>query len=136
MLTRLILENFMAHGRTELPLGPGLTVLTGPNNVGKSAVVEALRCLASNPTPRHYIRHGAKEARVTAVFEDGTEVTWVRREKYAQYEILRPGAAEPELFTKLGNVITSYSIHYTKLYDPPSTYPARWSEARRLMTPR
>lgn len=102
MLTRLILENFMAHGRTELPLGPGLTVLTGPNNVGKSAVVEALRCLVSNPAPRHYIRHGAKEARVTAVLDDGVEVSWVRREKHALYEVRRPGAPEPEVFAKLG----------------------------------
>ncbi|EPR37082.1 hypothetical protein dsx2_1025 [Desulfovibrio sp. X2] len=102
MLKKLILENFMAHGRTEIELGEGLTVLSGPNNAGKSAVVEALRCLATNPTPRHYIRHGAKEARVTAVLEDDVRLTWVRREKYALYEIVRPGQEEPETFAKLG----------------------------------
>ncbi|EPR35495.1 DNA repair ATPase-like protein [Alkalidesulfovibrio alkalitolerans DSM 16529] len=102
MLSRLVLENFMAHGRTEIEFGPGLTVLTGPNNAGKSAVVEALRCLVTNPTPKHFIRHGAKEARVTALLDDGTAVTWVRRPKHAIYEVLRPGAAEPEVFAKLG----------------------------------
>ncbi|WP_245611415.1 AAA family ATPase [Solidesulfovibrio alcoholivorans] len=101
-ITRLILENFMAHARTEFALAPGLNVLTGPNNTGKSAVVEALRCLAANPAPRHVIRHGASEARVTLELDDGTAVTWVRRPKYALYELTRPGAAEPEVFAKFG----------------------------------
>ena len=65
MIKKIVIDNFMAHERTELELGPGVTVLTGPNNTGKSAIVEALRCVATNPTPKYYIRHGAKEARVT-----------------------------------------------------------------------
>lgn len=92
----------MAHARTVFELSPGLNVLTGPNNTGKSAVVEALRCLAQNPPPRHVIRHGAGEARVTAELADGTVVAWVRRPKYALYELTRPGAAEPEVFAKFG----------------------------------
>ena len=78
MITTIVLENFMAHQRTELQLGPGVNVLTGPNNSGKSAVVEGLRCLAANPPPRHVIRHGAKEARVTVCLEDGTRIVWIR----------------------------------------------------------
>lgn len=101
-ITRLILTDFMAHARTVFDLAPGLNVLTGPNNTGKSAVVEALRCLAENPAPRHVIRHGATEARVSAELDDGTTVTWVRRPKYALYELTRPGMAEPEIFAKFG----------------------------------
>ena len=77
-------------------------MLTGPNNTGKSAVVEALRCLTQNPSPRHFIRHGAAEARVEVVMDDGTVVAWVRRPKYALYELTRPGAAAPEVFAKFG----------------------------------
>lgn len=102
MITRLTLLDFMAHGHTVFDLSPGLNVLTGPNNTGKSAVVEALRCLARNPPPRHVIRHGAAEARVTAELADGTTVAWVRRPKYALYELTRPGASEPEVFAKFG----------------------------------
>jgi hypothetical protein len=102
MITRLTLTGFMAHGDTVLDLAPGLNVLTGPNNTGKSAVVEALRCLSQNPPPRHVIRHGASEARVTVTLADGTVVAWVRRPKYALYELTRPGAAEPEVFAKFG----------------------------------
>lgn len=102
MIRSLRLQNFMAHEDTTIPLGPGLTALTGPNNVGKSAVVEALRCLATNPAPRHYIRHGAKEARVTLELADGHRVAWVRRKAGAGYELTRPGAGAPEEFWKLG----------------------------------
>ncbi|WP_415517969.1 MAG: AAA family ATPase [Desulfovibrio aminophilus] len=102
MIARLVLENFMAHARTELELGPGVTALTGPNNVGKSAVVEALRCLAQNPAPRHVIRHGAKEARVSVELDDGTRVVWIRKKAGAGYQLWRPGAEAPEEFWKLG----------------------------------
>ena len=102
MITRLTLIDFMAHVRTEFVLAPGLNVLTGPNNTGKSAVVEALRCLAENPPPRHFIRHGAPEARVVAELDDGATIAWVRRPKYALYELTRPGAAEPEVYAKFG----------------------------------
>ena len=92
----------MAHQRTELTLGPGVTALTGPNNTGKSAVVEALRCVATNPMPRNFIRHGAKEARVTVELEDGVRVVWIRKKGSSGYELWRPGAEEPVEFWKFG----------------------------------
>ena len=92
----------MAHASTNLELAPGLNVLCGPNNSGKSAVVEALRCLASNPTPHHVIRHGASEARVEALLDSGWRVAWVRRKAYAIYEAFEPGAKDPQVFAKLG----------------------------------
>lgn len=102
MITRIILENFMAHEHTELELGPGVNALTGPNNTGKSAIVEALRCVATNPVPKHYIRHGATEARVTVEVEDGTRVVWVRKKRSSGYELWAPGAEEPEEYWKFG----------------------------------
>jgi len=101
MIKKLTIDNFMAHARTELELGPGVTVLTGPNNTGKSAVVEALRCVATNPTPSHFLRHGAKEARVGVEMDDGTRVVWVRTKRWAMYELWQPGSEEPEEYHKL-----------------------------------
>ncbi|MDD4952968.1 MAG: AAA family ATPase, partial [Desulfovibrionaceae bacterium] len=102
MISRIVLENFMAHERTELDLGPGLTVLTGPNNSGKSAVVEGLRCLASNPAPKYFIRHGASRARVEALLDNGFRVAWVRSKTSAIYEVWAPGADGPETYAKFG----------------------------------
>lgn len=102
MIRSLTLTNFMAHASTTMELAPGLNVLCGPNNTGKSAVVEALRCLSQNPAPRHVIRHGAKEARVEVLLDGGWRVAWVRRKAYALYEIFAPGADEPQVFAKMG----------------------------------
>ncbi len=102
MIKKIIINNFMAHEHTELELGSGLTILTGGNNTGKSAVVEALRCLATNPVPSHNIRHGAKEARVCVELDDGTRVVWVRKKRSSGYELWKPGAEEPEEYWKFG----------------------------------
>ncbi|MGE4558053.1 MAG: AAA family ATPase [Desulfovibrionaceae bacterium] len=102
MIKRIILKDFLVHRHTEIELGPGLTVIAGPNNSGKSAVVEGLRCLAANPVPQYFIRHGAKQARVSAELEDGVVVSWVRTPKYAIYEVLRPGEDEPQVYAKFG----------------------------------
>ena len=42
MQRKIVLSNFMAHAQTELNLVDGLTVLVGPNNIGKSTVAVAL----------------------------------------------------------------------------------------------
>ncbi len=102
MIAKIVLENFMAHERTELELGPGVNALTGPNNTGKSAIVEGLRCLATNPVPKHYIRHGAKEARVSVELEDGMRIIWIRKKRSSGYELWHPGADEPEEYWKFG----------------------------------
>lgn len=102
MIQRIILQDFQAHNHTVLELDPGVNVLTGPNNTGKSAIVEALRCLATNPPPKHVIRHGAKLARVEVELENGVRVAWNRKKTTAWYELFKPGDEEPEYFRKLG----------------------------------
>lgn len=118
MLRKITLENFMAHVRTEVELGPGVTALTGPNNTGKSAIVEALRCVATNPTPKHFIRHGTKEARVSVELEDGTRIVWVRKKRSAGYELYRPGADEPEEYWKLGRGVVPEDVREILRLDP------------------
>ncbi|WP_147819647.1 AAA family ATPase [Salidesulfovibrio onnuriiensis] len=118
MITKIVLENFMAHEHTEVALGPGVTALTGPNNTGKSAIVEALRCVATNPTPRHFIRHGAKEARVAVELEDGARVVWVRKKRSAGYELHLPGEEEPREYWKLGRGLVPEEVRQVLRLDP------------------
>jgi len=108
MIKRLHLRNYMAHKDTTLELAAGVTVLTGANNSGKSAVVEAIRSLAMNPVPHHVIRHGASKAVVRAELDSGDVVEWVRSKGNTVYNIYRNGAsgetgADPgETFAKFG----------------------------------
>jgi exonuclease SbcC len=68
----------MSHADSEFELGPCLTVLTGPNNCGKSAVVEALQCVSGNTTGGFMVRHGEREASVTVETSEGDVITWRR----------------------------------------------------------
>lgn len=91
VIKRIVLKNFMAHKETVIDLAEGVTVITGPNNVGKSAIVEAVRALAQNPSQsRRAIRHGAKSAVVRVELESGDVLEWERNEKSAIYRIHTP----------------------------------------------
>jgi exonuclease SbcC len=79
VISRITLENFMSHKETLIEPSPGLTVLVGPNNCGKSAVVVALQILATNENSTYVMRHGAKETRVTVETDDDHTVEWARK---------------------------------------------------------
>ncbi|MBV8781032.1 MAG: AAA family ATPase, partial [Phycisphaerae bacterium] len=80
MIRRITLDNFMSHAHTVIELDAGLNALIGPNNCGKSAVVEALRAVCDNTRGTEYvIRHGAKEATVMIETDDEHIVIWRRR---------------------------------------------------------
>jgi exonuclease SbcC len=87
VIRRITLENFMSHKHTVLDLADGLTVLVGPNNCGKSAVVSALEALCTNPPSSYAIRHGEGAARVTVETDDGHTITWERKKGNAAYLI-------------------------------------------------
>jgi len=54
----------------------GLTVVTGPNNSGKTAIMRALRGLFINAPAGPLVRQGAAYLQVTLTFDDGTEIIW------------------------------------------------------------
>lgn len=119
MIKKIILKDFLAHAETEIELGEGMTVLTGPNNSGKSSVVEALRCIATNPLPKHFIRHGAKVARVELEMDDGVRVAWIRKKATAWYEVLHPGEEEWVVYAKFGRKTPEDILNILRLNQVP-----------------
>jgi len=69
VLTHLRVAGFALIDEVELPLGPGLTVITGETGAGKSILVEALGLLRGGRASSDSIRAGAEEARVEAIFD-------------------------------------------------------------------
>jgi len=69
----------MSHRHTVIELDAGLTVLVGPNNCGKSAVVTALQILCHNDTSTYVLRHGAKECRIIVETGEGHRIEWIRK---------------------------------------------------------
>src|SRR6267378_1045506 len=89
-ITRLIIENFRSIQRLELYLGDN-TVLIGPNNAGKSAIIDAVRIVLTRRwgqrgtgfTENDVNRHGHEgdprtlpPVRIMLVFEEPTAGAW------------------------------------------------------------
>lgn len=88
-LRSIVLEDFQAHSMTFLPLSPGLTLLSGDNDIGKSAVVSALRSVFHNEASDEDIRHHQKSARVTMDFGPDHMLRWERFAKGKTKEIFQ-----------------------------------------------
>ncbi|MCF8010586.1 MAG: AAA family ATPase [Clostridiales bacterium] len=101
-ITKIIIENFQSHEFTEFELSPGLTVLVGESDQGKSAVIRALRWLFENePRGTGFIRAGSAGARVTVIMSDGSSITRERTSGKNRY-ILRGPGGEKEIYEGFG----------------------------------
>lgn len=69
MLRELRIENFALIDELTLPLGPGLTALTGETGAGKSIIVDALNAALGERVTSEAIRGGADTARIEAAFD-------------------------------------------------------------------
>ena len=77
----------MSHKHTVIEPASGLTVLAGPNNCGKSAVVDALRTVCGLNQGDYMVRHGARRASVRITTADGHEVVWTRDRQIITWQI-------------------------------------------------
>jgi len=64
MIDSLQLENFQAHDTTTLHLHPGVNVIAGSSNSGKSSILRALNWLIYNrPSGEAFVSHWARDAK-------------------------------------------------------------------------
>lgn len=83
-MIRARIQNFQSIKDVELEID-GVTVITGPNNSGKSAIVRAISGVFQNPTAKPLIRNGEKALKVSLDFPDAS-VVWEKGTK-AKYVI-------------------------------------------------
>jgi exonuclease SbcC len=123
-------------------LAPGLTVITGPSDAGKTAVIRALRWLAFNEpqgeafihtvrNPDGSVRSACDEASVAVEFKDGTIITKTRRKGKTTYthslypEPWEKAEVPPEIKETLGLLKQSYGdtfetcLNFAFQLDPP-----------------
>jgi hypothetical protein len=130
VITRIELTNFMSHTRTVIEPAAGLTVLVGPNNCGKSAVVAALQILCHNDNSTYVLRHGERECSVQVTTDDGHTIQW-RRKTAPSYCIdgqlfdrLRGGGLPEELHKVLrlplveGGDDKNFDVHFGEQKSP------------------
>lgn len=97
MITRITLDNYMSHAHTVIEPAAGLTVILGPNNCGKSAIVSALQTLCGDNNGDFMVRHGQTTCQVTVETDDGHTIAWRRIKGKVSYvldsvEVHRAGA--------------------------------------------
>jgi chromosome segregation ATPase len=85
-MIKVRIQNFQSIEDAELEID-GFTVITGPNNSGKSAVMRAVRGVFTNAPAGPLVRHGAKHLSVGIAFPDGNTVLWEKGGKLNRYTL-------------------------------------------------
>ncbi len=98
VLSRIEIRDFQSLYSVELELGR-FTVIIGPSNSGKSALLRAIRMVTANvDSPTGVVRHGAKSTSVLLTFEDG-RVAIARGKARSEYQL------GDEVYPKAGKTV-------------------------------
>lgn len=103
-IKRIKLVNFQSHKNSEILLDQGLTVILGPTDQGKSAIIRALKWVLYNePRGTDFITVGCKYCAVTIEMSDGTVIIRERDGNKNRY-ILKKHDQE-QIFEGFGNSV-------------------------------
>lgn len=76
MISAISIKNFQAHKWLRLRFDAGITTIVGPSDMGKSAIIRALRwALTNRPGGDAFVRHGSQHAATVRVKIDGRTIT-------------------------------------------------------------
>lgn len=131
-ILEVTVEGYQSHVQSTFSLSPNLTVITGPSDAGKTAIIRALRWMAFNePTgeaflhtirnPDGSVKEASTQVKVSVTFDNGVTITKTRRKGKTTYtHSLYPESWEkaeipPEIKEALGLVKQSYGDFETCL---------------------
>jgi len=75
MAVQVQVKNFQSIEEADISID-GLTVVTGANHSGKTAIMRAIKGVFTNAPPGPLVRHGCAYLSVRLTFDDGTCVLW------------------------------------------------------------
>jgi DNA repair ATPase RecN len=123
LLKSLKIEGYQSLQDVKLDLAP-FTVIVGESNVGKTAVIRAVRALLENETGTSFITKGKRSA-IVLIEKDNVSVRWQKTAKIAEYDIIvgndvrsygKTGGAVPEDVVKamrMGEISLGSGIKFT-----------------------
>ncbi|WP_371374488.1 AAA family ATPase [Sporomusa aerivorans] len=99
MIVSVQIKGFQSHVDSRFTLSPELTVLTGPTDSGKTALIRAIRWVAFNePAGETFVNQATGEAIVTITLDDGTVITKGRRKGGRTIHHLAPAGGKGQIF--------------------------------------
>lgn len=106
MIERVEISGWQSLRSLELPLGR-LSVIVGPSSCGKSALVRALRAVASNVRGASQITRGCKRTAITVRTGEHV-ITLERSAASGQYRLVEVSTGQERCFTKLGGTVPEH----------------------------
>jgi DNA repair protein SbcC/Rad50 len=129
MIKRLELTNFQNHEHSVFDFCPGVNIITGPSDNGKSSIVRAIRWVLTNkPQGDGFVRTGTDETNITLTTTDDVTIARGRTKKANYYELkgetfkaMRgavPGEIEAALDIGPANLQMQVTPHYLLTMSP------------------
>jgi len=123
MIKQLIIHNFQSHADTVLDLDLGVNLITGQSDSGKTAIIRALKWLATNrPLGDGFRSWGSKDATSVSVILDDESLLTHRPSKYTLTKNLEVsewnavGTGVPETVQQTLNIS---DLSWQSQMDPP-----------------
>ncbi|MCY8609940.1 AAA family ATPase [Bacillus haynesii] len=101
VIRKIRIKGFQSHVDSDIDLGEGFNVITGPSDSGKTAVIRAVRWVAFNdPSGEAFVNQNVGEAEVSITIDSGQIITKKRRKGKTKYIIQQNMEDEGSLFEK------------------------------------
>jgi exonuclease SbcC len=138
-LQQLVLRDFQAHSHRVVNFGPGITTIMGPTDIGKSAILRALRWACLNDfSGDDFVRYGAKKAEVTLLVKEGGKEWEIRRTKGSGQNTYHLNGKEYKAFgtgvpEDIERLLRLAPINFQDQHDPPFWFSETAGEVSRRL---
>lgn len=131
---KLDIQNYQIISNGSLLIRPGLTLITGPSNNGKSSIFKAFKQLIYNTSGSDYIKHNTSKATIRLQKLDDYsnvvyDITYTKSTSGASYTTVTPdegtqvyqklGSSQPEFIPKLTQINKELDYNFWNQMDKP-----------------
>lgn len=129
MISRLTIENFQSYRRAEIEFSPGVNVIIGPTDAGKSAIARAIKWAARNrPRGTDFRSDWAKECTVKLDVDEEYRIIRQRTKSENLYKLIDPNdpsgaemefkAVASDVPDEIQNVLNLEDLNFQTQIDP------------------
>lgn len=109
-ITRVQIENFQSHKKTDIWFDKGFNILVGSSNSGKSGILRSIKwCLTNTPSGNSFIKKGESSTKVRVTLDNGYAIERERGRSSGNnyYRLLNDEGDIIEEYTGFGSKVPS-----------------------------